>query len=77
MKLPMLSEQDKVAEIRRLYFTTTKDTIQDDLARALDSVEVDARRNRARTRGRLHGGPGADAVGLGRRRVERAKKESL
>ncbi len=39
MKLPMLSEQDKVAEIRRLYFTTTKDTIQDDLARALDLLK--------------------------------------
>ena len=39
MKLPMLSEQDKVAEIRRLYFTATKDTIQDDLARALDLLK--------------------------------------
>jgi hypothetical protein len=39
MKLPMLSEQDKVAEIRRLYFSTTKQTIQDDLARALDLLK--------------------------------------
>jgi hypothetical protein len=39
MKLPMLSEQDKVAEIRRLYFTATKGTIQDDLARALDLLK--------------------------------------
>jgi hypothetical protein len=39
MKLPMLSEQDKVTEIRRLYFTTTKDTIQDDLVRALDLLK--------------------------------------
>ena len=39
MKLRMLSEADKVAEIRRLYFTTTKETIHDDLARALDLLK--------------------------------------
>jgi len=39
MKLPMLSAADKHAEIRRLYFRTTKQTIHEDLARALDLLK--------------------------------------
>ncbi len=39
MKLPMLSTDDKLAEIRRLYFTTTKETIERDLAKALDLLK--------------------------------------
>jgi hypothetical protein len=39
MKLPMLSADDKHAEIRRLYFTTTKGTIQQDLEKALDLLK--------------------------------------
>jgi hypothetical protein len=39
MKLPMLSADDKHAEIRRLYFRTTKQTIHDDLAKALDLLK--------------------------------------
>jgi hypothetical protein len=39
MKLPMLSTADKHAEIRRLYFSTTRQTIQEDLARALDLLK--------------------------------------
>ena len=39
MKLPMLSAADKHAEIRRLYFKTTRQTIEDDLARALDLLK--------------------------------------
>jgi hypothetical protein len=39
MKLPMLSADDKHAEIRRLYFKTTKQTIQEDLAKALDLLK--------------------------------------
>jgi len=39
MKLRMLSADDKLAEIRRLYFATTKQTIHDDLARALDLLK--------------------------------------
>ncbi|HEX3644945.1 MAG TPA: hypothetical protein VHT95_05015 [Vicinamibacterales bacterium] len=39
MKLPMLSAADKHAEIRRLYFKTTRQTIQDDLAKALDLLK--------------------------------------
>ena len=39
MKLPMLSADDKHAEIRRLYFNTTKGTIQQDLEKALDLLK--------------------------------------
>jgi hypothetical protein len=39
MKLPMLSTADKHAEIRRLYFKTTKRTIDEDLAKALDLLK--------------------------------------
>ena len=35
----MLSADDKLAEIRRLYFKTTRQTIQDDLAKALDLLK--------------------------------------
>ena len=50
MKLPMLSSDDKHAEIRRLYFKTTRQTIQEDLAKALDllkSMASEAERERA------------------------------
>ncbi|HMF96039.1 MAG TPA: hypothetical protein VKE96_17170 [Vicinamibacterales bacterium] len=39
MKLRMLSADDKLAEIRRLYFSTTRQTIQEDLAKALDLLK--------------------------------------
>ena len=39
MKLPMLSADDKLAEIRRLYFNTTRQTIHADLAKALDLLK--------------------------------------
>ena len=39
MKLPMLSAEDKHAEIRRLYFKTTRQTIQQDLEKALDLLK--------------------------------------
>jgi hypothetical protein len=39
MKLRMLTADDKLAEIRRLYFSTTRQTIQDDLAKALDLLK--------------------------------------
>ena len=39
MKLPMLSAHDKHAEIRRLYFKTTRQTIQADLEKALDLLK--------------------------------------
>ena len=46
----MLSTDDKLAEIRRLYFSTTKQTIQEDLAKALDllkSMHTEEERERA------------------------------
>jgi len=39
MKLPMLSTDEKIAEIKRLYFRTTRQTIQEDLAKALDLLK--------------------------------------
>jgi len=39
MKLPMLSADDKLAEIRRLYFGATRQTIEADLAKALDLLK--------------------------------------
>ena len=46
----MLTTDDKLAEIRRLYFSTTKQTIERDLARALDllrSMNSEEERERA------------------------------
>ena len=46
----MLTADDKLAEIRRLYFKTSKQTIQDDLAKALDllkSMNSEEERERA------------------------------
>jgi len=46
----MLSADDKLAEIRRLYFQTTRQTIQQDLAKALDllkSMNSEEERERA------------------------------
>jgi hypothetical protein len=39
VKLRMLTTEDKLAEIRRLYFKTTRATIHEDLARALDLLK--------------------------------------
>ena len=39
MKLHMLTADDKLAEIRRLYFKTTRATIHDDLAKALELLK--------------------------------------
>ena len=49
-RLKMLSTDDKIAEIRRLYFSTTRQTIQQDLAKALDllkSMRSEEERERA------------------------------
>jgi hypothetical protein len=46
----MLSAEDTLAEIRRLYFKTTRQTIQEDLTRALDllkSMHTEEERERA------------------------------
>ncbi len=50
MKLVMLTSAEKLAEIRRLYFKTTKETIQADLERALSllkSMSTEEERERA------------------------------
>lgn len=50
MKLTILGPEDKLAEIRRLYFAATKQTIGDDLARAvqlLKSMDTEEERERA------------------------------
>ena len=49
-QLKMLSADDKLAEIRRLYFNTSKATIENDLTKALDllkSMETEDERERA------------------------------
>ncbi|HTK29085.1 MAG TPA: hypothetical protein VL309_06015 [Vicinamibacterales bacterium] len=38
--LPMLSTDAALAEIRRLYFAATRETIERDLARALDLLKA-------------------------------------
>ncbi len=50
MKLPMLTDDQKLAEIRRLYFAATRRTIQQDLEKALDllkSMSSEDQRERA------------------------------
>ena len=50
MKLPMLSPDDKLVEIRRLYFKTSRQTIQADFDRAvqlLKSMNSEDERERA------------------------------
>ena len=49
-QLKVLSADDKLTEIRRLYFETTQQTIQQDLERALDllkSMNSEEERERA------------------------------
>jgi hypothetical protein len=49
-QLKMLTADDKLAEIRRLYFDATRQTIQKDLAKALDllkSMATEEERERA------------------------------
>ena len=46
----MLTPDDKLAEIRRLYFTTSRQTVEADLAKALDllkSMNSEEERERA------------------------------
>ncbi len=49
-QLPMLSTDDKLAEIKRLYFQTTRQTIEQDFAKAIDllkSMTTEEERERA------------------------------
>jgi hypothetical protein len=50
MKLRLLSADEKLAEIKRMYYQTTQRTIQVDLAKALEllkSMSTDEERERA------------------------------
>jgi hypothetical protein len=50
VKLTLLSPDDKLTEIKRLYYETTRHTINADLAKALDllkSMSTDEERERA------------------------------
>jgi hypothetical protein len=50
MRLPVLSADDKLAEIKRLYYGTTRQRIQQDLDRALQllkSMNSEEERERA------------------------------
>ena len=38
-KLRLLSTDEKLAEIKRMYYRTTRQTIQEDLAKALDLLK--------------------------------------
>ena len=49
VKLRMLNADDKLAEIKRLYYQTNASTIQQDLARALDLLKsMDGEQDRER-----------------------------
>jgi hypothetical protein len=56
VKLPMLNSRDKLAEIRRLYFSTTKRTIDEDLATALNLLKsMASEEDRERATVYMHG----------------------
>ncbi len=62
----MLSADDKLAEIKRLYYQTSRATIKAGLCQGDRSAEVDVDRGgKGEGRG-LHGWPLADAIGLGK-----------
>ena len=72
----MLSTADKLAEIRRLYFRTTRQTIQEDLARALDllkSMHSEDERERATV---YMEGLAEMRAEWGRRKTEKSKLKS-
>jgi len=56
VKLPMLTTEAKLAEIRRLYFNATRQTIQADLAKALDLLKsMASEEERERATAYMHG----------------------
>ena len=56
MKLPMLTADAKLAEIKRLYFAATRQTIQADLAKALDLLKsMESEEERERATAYMHG----------------------
>lgn len=56
MKLPILTVDDKIAEIKRLYYRATRQTIQQDLAKALDLLKsMSSEEERERAAGYMDG----------------------
>jgi hypothetical protein len=56
MKLPMLTADAKLAEIKRLYFGATRHTVQADLDKALDLLKsMESEDERARATVYMHG----------------------
>jgi hypothetical protein len=78
-QLKMLTADDKLAEIRGLYFQTTRQTIQADLEKALELLKsMGSEEERARATVYMEGlaqmrrdwsGKGRKATGKGRRRT--------
>ena len=54
-----------LADIRRIYFKTTRQTIDHDLAHAIELLKSLPDRRRPRKGHGLHAGPGGDAEELG------------
>jgi len=78
MKLPMLTTDATLAEIRRLYFATTKQTIHQDLAKALDllkSMPSEEERDRAAVYMEGLAQMRADWAGPGGREKEKGKRK--
>ena len=68
----MLSADDKLAEIKRMYYRTSRATIKEDFAKAIDllkSMSSEEERERVAV---LDGC--VDAIGLGRMEAERKRK---
>ena len=70
----MLSADDKLAEIKRLYYQTSRATIKQDFAKAIDLLKIDVDRRGAGASGGLHGRSLADAIGLGKAGGSRCRK---
>ena len=70
----MLSAEDKLAEIKRLYYADIPRHDQAGLRQGHRPAEVDGERRRTGARGRLHGRPVADAVGLGEAGADEERK---
>ncbi len=62
----MLSADDKLAEIKRLYYQTTRATIKAGLCESHRPAEVDVDGGRTGASRGVHGRPVADAIGLGK-----------
>ena len=78
MKLPMLTADAKLAEIKRLYFSATRQTIQAALDRALDllkSMENEDARERATVY--MHGLNEMRRDWGGKKRKVRSKKSKI